>query len=98
MARGNIAKEQATKTIIKAFGNSFVCVQDKKIYVWAEENGEKVQIAITLTCPKAIVEGHSLTKANSDEECAFATTPVDISPEDKRKIEKLKEKLGINGN
>ena len=56
MARGNIAKQQVVDKIKAAFGNSFIGEYDKKIYVWAQESGEQVQVAISLTCPKVPVE------------------------------------------
>lgn len=55
MAKGQIAKDLVEKKIIAAFGADYVCTADKKIYVQALENGEKVQIAISLTCPKVPV-------------------------------------------
>lgn len=56
MARGTIAKEAVEKKIAAAFGTDFIGIYDKKLYVWAKENGENVQIAISLTCPKVQVE------------------------------------------
>ena len=55
--RGEIARERAKDIICKAFGEDFVTVQDKKIYVMAkDEGGEKVQFAITLTMPKTPID------------------------------------------
>ncbi len=97
MARGNLAKEQVTKTIIDAFGNSFITVADKKIYVWSEENGEKVQVAISLTCPKTPVAIAENISTNGLEVTTENDTPaqVNISPEDQEQINRLKEMLGI---
>lgn len=52
MAKGQIAKDTVEKRIQAAFGADYIGVFDKKIYVNAMENGEKVQVAISLTCPK----------------------------------------------
>ena len=52
MAKGSEAKEYVIRKIKETFGEDFVGEQDKKIYVWGQEGGEKVQIAISLTCPK----------------------------------------------
>ena len=41
-AKGNQAKEKVTEKIIAAFGDSYVGTSDKKIYVWADDGGEKV--------------------------------------------------------
>lgn len=52
MARGSTAKVRITERIQAAFGDDFIGVQDGKIYVWENDGGEKVQIAIAMTCPK----------------------------------------------
>ena len=40
----------------EVFGADFLGEADKKIYIQAPENGEKIQIAISMTCPKTTVE------------------------------------------
>jgi hypothetical protein len=57
MAKGNIAKEYVVNKIKSAFGEDFIGEQDKKFYVWGIENGEKVQVALSLTCPKNPIGG-----------------------------------------
>ena len=56
MARGTLAKEDVAKKIAAAFGADYIGEADKKYYVYGEENGEKIQIAISMTCPKVAVE------------------------------------------
>ena len=56
MARGSTAKENITKRLAAAFGEDLIGEYDKKIYVWADDGGERVQIAISMTCPKAPIE------------------------------------------
>ena len=56
MARGNEAKKLVIEKIKEAFGTDYVATIDGKVYVWAKENGEKIQIAISLTAPKTIVQ------------------------------------------
>lgn len=51
-AKGTLAKEYIAKKLAETFGSDYVGEHDKKYYVWGQENGEKVQIAITMTCPK----------------------------------------------
>lgn len=54
--RGDTAREHIQNTIIATFGDDFVAVQDKKIYVMADDgSGEKIQFAISLTMPKVPV-------------------------------------------
>lgn len=55
MARGSQSKEIVFKKIAEAFGDAWVGVVDNKGYVSMKENGEQIQIAIALTCPKTMV-------------------------------------------
>lgn len=54
-ARGSIAKDAVVKRLMEAFGEDYIGEFDKKQYVWANDGGQKVQIAIALTCPKTNV-------------------------------------------
>jgi hypothetical protein len=42
MAKGSVAKINVIDKIRAAFGSDFIGEYDKKIYVWAEDGGEKV--------------------------------------------------------
>ena len=53
--KGALAKEYAVKKIAEAFGSDFVGEFDKKVYINCPENGEMVQIAIAMTCPKKTI-------------------------------------------
>ena len=55
-AKGAIAKEWVAKKLAAAFGDDFLGEYDKKYYINAVENGERVQVAIAMTCPKVPVE------------------------------------------
>lgn len=89
--RNDKAREEVKNRIIQAFGNDYICVQDKKIYVQAKDkdSGEICQFAISFTMPKTPV-------ASEDKETSapIVSTPTDLSPEDKIQIEKLMRKLG----
>ena len=50
--RGTVAKQEVTEKLREAFGDNFIGEHEKKIYVWANDGGDRVQIAITLTCPR----------------------------------------------
>ena len=63
MAKGNVAKQLVVNRIQKAFGEDFIGEVDKKIYVWSEENGEKMQVALALTCPKVPVSAPTPAKS-----------------------------------
>ena len=107
-AKGTVAKQQVINKIQKTFGSDFIGEVDKKIYVWAQENGEKVQIAISLTCPKAPVAVANVPtvipvdESNewNFEEMSITTTPppkkpVVFSAEEEKNIEDLIKKLGL---
>lgn len=106
MARGSEAKNVVIKKIAEAFGDNFIGEFDKKIYVWAQENGEQVQIAISLTCPKnqitvdrsANLDGGDLDFSDSSNSTAVAVTsaaPAEITEEEKKNIADLMAKLGL---
>lgn len=93
-AKGSQAKEQITKKIISALGNDFIAMQDKKIYTWADDGGERVQIAISMTMPKTRISIQEPIQ-NNDWTNDTSSSPIDISDEDRKAIERLKEKLGV---
>lgn len=101
MAKGNTAKEKVTKIIEDAFGSDYVGEFDKKLYVWADDGGNKVQICIALTCPKVYrgVEETTPTEMNFDDDAPEGDTkgfvPADISKEEQDTLAALMEKLGL---
>ena len=61
--RGDFAREEVKQIIINAFGDNFVGIQDKKIYVKAKDaGGEVIQFCINITMPK---EGFNANKADT---------------------------------
>lgn len=103
-ARGTTAKINVENKLKETFGNDFVGIYDKKIYVWADDGGEKVQIAISLTCPKNEVGQVNLTSAAggghdfSDPTIVTApktTEPAEITKEEEQTIEQLIAALGL---
>lgn len=105
MAKGAIAKNVVTQKIAQAFGADFVGEFDKKLYVWADENGEKVQIAISMTCPKNPVgnidfsaePGNSLNfeDMSAGPIAGGKSVSAEISDEEKKNIEELMARLGL---
>lgn len=109
MARGATAKLEVIKKIEEAFGDSFIGEFDKKVYVWANDGGEMVQISIALACPKNYV-GETETKplASAFPQSAFPEMPVadkgalanvkpntEMSEEEKNNIARLIRELGL---
>lgn len=107
MPRGQVAKETVSQKIISTFGNDYAGTYDKKIYVWAVENGERIQVALSLTCPKEpIVFGEKApnTDINGDWDFSGAVKennvvinapPPEISSEEIDNLAKLLEKYGL---
>lgn len=106
MAKGQIAKEQVSAKIAEAFGKDFVGIVDKKLYVWGMENGERIQICLSMTCPKTPIEGgaapatsNTTPTGNFDwsggAAAPTAQVPVEISKEDDEQVTELMRRLGI---
>lgn len=106
MAKGAIGKQEVISRIASAFGTDYIGEVDKKVYVWANENGEKIQIAISLTCPKNPVEVATSGIPETDNgdwdfsDDAVVTKPViaakaEITQEEKDKVADLMARLGL---
>lgn len=104
MAKGAIGKQEVISRIASAFGDDYIGEFDKKVYVWAEENGEKIQIALSLTCPKIPVATESIPTTDTgdwDFSGDVVTTPptpaarAEITPEEKAKVAELMARLGL---
>ncbi len=95
--KGAIAKEKVTETIAKAFGKNFVGIIDKKIYVTAEEDGEMVQVCLTLTCPKTPVtpNGEDGIDFNKPTASPDKFIPAEITNEETEKIRELIKQFGL---
>ena len=101
MAKGAVAKEQIAKKMAEVFGADWIGERDKKYYLWANENGERIQIAISMTCPNApIGEAGATADSNvlnfEDGATAGGETPIEITIDEKKNIADLKARLGLN--
>lgn len=106
MAKGAIAKEEIASKLAKLFGEDWIGEVDKKYYLWAVENGERIQIAISMTCPKnyaaaapAATAPATQTPKPAEEgfnwDDAPQTAAPQITEDEKANIEKLMEQLGL---
>lgn len=102
MAKGSIAKDAVVEKIAEAFGEDFLGSYDKKYYVRAKENGQYIQIAISLICPKTPVENFGSMDFGNNElnfEEGATIQPMkkvtEISPEEEENLKVLIEKLGL---
>lgn len=104
MAKGAQAKEAVVNKIRAAFGENYIGEYDKKWYVWSQENGERVQIAISLTCPKVPVEVSAAPVSgdfNFEDDApgvvvaAGGFQPAEITNEERDKVRDLMKALGL---
>lgn len=71
-ARGTAAKEEITKKIIECFGQDKCFLYDKKLYITTKEDGAPIQVCLSLTCPKSLVEPSGSTVAVEPPKSAFS--------------------------
>lgn len=96
MPKGSIAKQSIENKIQAAFGEDYIGVFDKKIYVFADDGGEKVQIAISMTCPKTeVATGQSKNAAEADTTMPATLNPAVTPEEEQAALEALYAKLGL---
>ena len=102
--RGAKAKENVLEIIKKAFGNDYIGVVDKKIYISAiDDGGERVQIALAMTCPKVMIETVNTSELNyntgrdftTDDVIAVAPDKVEISDAERENVRKLMQRMGL---
>ena len=98
--KGAEAKQKITQKILETFPNSFI--YDKEIRIPVEENGEIIQIKITLTAAKVAVspdgmEAVPAATPASDGVLDFSTHAERIEPtdEEKHNIASLLQSLGL---
>ena len=95
--RGAISKQKVEDKIREAFGKDFIGVDPstKKIYVQAEEDGQMVQVAISMTSPKVpfTVDGDFNVAGNFGQPDEFQ--PVELTSEELENTRKLIEKLNL---
>ena len=100
MARGAAAKETVAAKLKEAFGENYIAEVDKKHYIWADDGGEKVQIAISLTCPKNFIETGETVVAGEGFPAASPVTTAkhetaEISDKERENIAALMARLGL---
>jgi hypothetical protein len=94
-AKGTVAKTKVEEIIKEACGKDYIGIFDKKIYVWADDGGEKTQISLALTCPKTMV-GIDTSKGFDFENPVLVAEPSsEITEEEKNTIADLMARLGL---
>ena len=93
MARGSVAKQEVENRIRCEFSDDFVGSDGKALYVWGEENGERIQVKISLTCPdvKPMVKSENFDWS----EGVGPAEPTELTEEEKATVDTLLQKLGL---
>lgn len=99
-ARGTESKTKITEKILNTFDGSFL--NDKEIRIPMNENGELIQIKVTLTAAKTNVEPVGVSAESASDFPTVSTSandaePVRIEPteEEKETLNDLMRKLGL---
>lgn len=103
LAKGTVAKQNIVAKIKEIFGSDYIGESSNKHYIWADDGGEKVQIAISLTCPKTPIGTVDMSNAfddGMDFEAAPVVaqttfTPAEITPEETQNIADMMAALGL---
>ena len=101
MPRGAIAKQVITKKLQDTFGADFLGEVDKKIYLQAPENGEMVQIAISMTCPKNTIEVSNAPVVSNGmidfeaQDVKVATHTTEISEDERATVVEMMKRFGL---
>lgn len=108
MAKGQIAKDKIAKKLKEAFGDAYLGEMSGKHYIEMDDGGEKVQVAINMTCPKVLFEKvpagaaastpppTSAFGVGSAEYMATQTPPAaEIGEKERENIVELMKKLGL---
>lgn len=103
MAKGTIAKQTVVAKIKEVFGADYIGENANKHFVWVSDGGEKVQIAISLTCPKNPIGTVDMSSAFGDgldfeaEPIVVQTKfePAEISEQEIENLATMMSKLGL---
>lgn len=94
--KGTQAKENVKKNIIESFNKDYIGENSNKLYVWADDGGQKVQIAISLTCPKVGLDvGGSFVDDDNLAGTYTGEPVIEITPEEEENIQTLIKKLNL---
>lgn len=99
MGKGSIAKQKVAEKIAEVFGSDYVGMLDNKYYVWSMENGERIQVAISMTCPKnpigKISDSAFDGDSNKDTLTQTRWEPAEITDEEQANLAAMLERLGL---
>lgn len=89
--KNDVAKQLATDIIVKAFGDAFIGISDKKIFVEVRApDGDTQQVSIALACSKT-----PLSKAEQPAAAPAQEPSPQAFAQESENIKKLMESLNI---
>lgn len=91
MAKGSFAKEAIANKIFEVFPDAFKA-NDKEIRIPMDDNGELVEIKITMTCAKDIIGG-SQTQSNVTTPTSAPVEPP--TEEEVKEVRNIITELGL---
>jgi hypothetical protein len=100
MAKGQILKKQVTDKILETFKGSFLYNDGKEIRINGIEDGENLQVKVTLTVAKTAVEPGQDTiepaaALNFESPIEERKTVIQPTAEEKQNVATLLAKLGL---
>lgn len=98
MAKGSVAKENLVNKFKSALGADYVGydADSKKYYFWSSENGERMQVAITMTVPKVPFAGDAEEAPSGDLDFSIpVSAQVAISASEQENLDRLMKELGL---
>ena len=94
MARGSESKQKVINKILETFEGSFL-YGSKELRIPMEEDGNRVEIKVTLTCAKTNVGGGDAGEVAEGQAPITVEQAMPPSDEEKKNIATLMERLGI---
>ncbi len=103
VAKGSILKKEIADKILEVFPDSFLYNNNKEIRINGTENGESLQIKVTLTTSKTKVENEDApiektsisTNSSPIENETLEKFPQEPTEEEKERLTFLLNKLGL---
>ena len=97
MAKGAIAKDNLIKRFITALGEDYVGVDEtgKKFYFWSTENGERMQVYVSLTYAKNPLICKASGGDLNFEEVPKIPVKAEMQEDEKATLERLMAELGL---
>ena len=106
MAKGDMMKKEIAAALKNAFGDRWIGEVNKKYYISGRENGETIQIAVALTCPKNMIEVDNAvsapvgdwdwsSNATAQPVAVHNAPPAEITEEEQNNVAELLAKLGL---